>query len=160
MAVDYSKFYLLDDPLATRPLRLESTYPNLTNEQVWQLFLGQWKPESPIQLVAFQGGQATDFLWSSDFFIICISSRVVALLTEQGFTGWATYPVEVYGRKRERLPDYHGFSVVAECRQDLSRSPIIDDPEVPGRKVYKGLYFDEHQWDGSDFLGYLELRLL
>lgn len=69
-------------------------------------------------------------------------------------TGWTTYPVEVYGRRGEPLPGYHGFTVTGgECRRDRSRSQVITKQTVPGGKpfeVYKGLYFFEEDWDRSD----------
>lgn len=78
------------------------------------------------------------------------------LLRENKFTGWSTYPVEVYGRKGEYLPDYYGFAITSDAGKiDKSRSPIITKPPyVPGGKpprVYKGVFFDERKWDGSDF---------
>ncbi len=157
MSLDYSKFYNLTDPLATRPLRLsdEGYSEWLTREQAWMLFRGNLELGHPLRLGAYQGGQATDFLWAGLVHIICISSRVVELLTEHRITGWATYPVEVYGREGEPLPGYHGFSVTGpECKRDRSRSQIIEKPPPSPRgqsyQVYKGLYFDESQWDGSD----------
>ncbi len=155
MSLDYSKLFRLSDPLANRPLRLE-TYGEdwLTIEDVWQLFRGQLKLRESLKLRAYMGGQATDFLWSGLIDVVCVSSRVVDLLREHGITGWDTYPVEVYGRKGEPLPGYHGFAVTGpECRRDRSRSQILTRQAVPGGKpfqVYKGLYFDESQWDGSD----------
>jgi len=127
----------------------------MTSEQAWKLFRGKFKPEHPLRLSAYQGGQATDFLWTAFPPLVCISSRVVELLTEHRITGWATYPVEVYGREGEPLPGYHGFSVTGpECKRDRSRSQIIEKPPPSPRgqsyQVYKGLYFDESQWDGSD----------
>ena len=66
------------------------------------------------------------------------------------------YPVEVFGRKGEPLPKYHGLSVIGpDCVRDRSRSQIVDKPPPVdggrGYQVYHGLYFDENQWDGSDF---------
>jgi hypothetical protein len=80
---------------------------------------------------------------------------VVGLLAAQAITGWATYAVEVYDRKGHLLPGYHGFAITGpECRQDRSRSEIVSKPPpVPsgrGHQVYRGLFFDESQWDGSD----------
>lgn len=159
-SIDYSRFFDLADPLASRPLRLmggkaEHYSDNVTSEQAWLLFRGYLKPAKPLKLGAYRGGQATDFLWASLVHIICVSSRVVELLTEHQITGWDTYPVEVYGRKGEPLPGYYGFAVTGpECRRDRSRSQIVDKPaptpEGRGYRVYKGLYFDETQWDGSD----------
>jgi hypothetical protein len=156
--INYKKIFHLRDPLATRPLRLSiSGFSDWMNdEQAWAIFKASEKPNQPIKLGAYQGGQATDFLWSAMPPLVCVSSRVVNLLEKNSITGWTTYPVEVFGRNGEELPGYHGFSITGpECRRDRSRSEIITKPPpVPTGKsfqVYKGLYFDEADWDGSDF---------
>ena len=155
---DFNKFYEFEDPFATRPFRLRTAPESkkLSVEDVYALAHGRLRLDSPIKLVASSGGQATDFLWSELPPLVCISSRVVDLLTTNDCTGWSTYPVEVYDRQGNLLPGYHGFVVTGpECRRDKSRSEIVEKPPPAPRgrsyKVYKGLYFDEHCWDGSDF---------
>ncbi len=158
MSLDYSNLYDFSDPMAGRPLRLGKTgYSDwLTEEQAWLLFRGQLKLADPLRLGAYRGGHPSDFLWSGFPPIVCVSQRVVDLLTEHKVTGWSVYPVQLFGRKGEPLAGYHGFSVIGpECRRDRSRSQIVTKPPTaPGGmsyQVYKGLYFDESQWDGSDF---------
>lgn len=149
---DYSKLYRLSDPLANRPLRLESE-GWATVDRAWNLFRGTWRPTEPLRLRAYMGGHPSDFLWTGFPPIVCISQRVVDLLVAHQVTGWSTYQVEVYGRKGERLPGYHGFSITGpECERDKHRSPIVDalSPAGVPIRVSKGLYFDERQWDGSD----------
>jgi hypothetical protein len=154
--LDYSKLYRLDDPLASRPLRLsdEGYSEWLTKGQAIELFRGRLKLDTPLRLGAYRGGQAADFLWSGLIPLICISERVARLLRVNSITGWTTYPVEVYGRKGELLPGYHGFAVTGgECKRDRSRSEILTRQAVPEGEpfqVYRGLYFDEADWDGSD----------
>lgn len=154
--LDYRRFYELHDPMATRPLRLETEVHSdfQTSEQAWQLFRGQLTLEEPLRLRAYMGGQTRDFLWTSFAFLACISSRTMKLLTNNGITGWSVFPVDIFGRKNEPLPDYHGFSVIGSvCHRDRSRSQIIEKPATPYRRsyaVYRGLYFNESQWDGSD----------
>lgn len=157
-SIDFRTLFELDDPLANRPLRLtiKDEYDWLTVEQARALFAGRLsKLERPLRLDAYAGGQATDFLWSAFPPLVCISRRVVTLWEERGFTGWSVYPVEVYDRKGEQLPDYSGFAVTRpRLKRDRSRSEIITKPPpAPGGKsyqVYKGLYFDEQEWDGSN----------
>jgi hypothetical protein len=154
--LDFSRFYELFDPLASRPLRLRPEgYTNwLTKDKAIEFFRGRLGLDFPLKLGAYMGGQATDFLWSGLIPLICISNRVVELLQMNGISGWGTYPVEVYGRKGDPLPGYHGFAVTgSECRRDRSRSKVITKQAVPGGKpfdVYKGLYFYEEDWDKSD----------
>jgi len=127
-----------------------------TDEQAWQRFRGQLKPAEPLRLGAYCGGYLSDFLWTAFPPLVCVSQRVVELLRDSDVSGWSLYPVEVFGRRREPLPGYHGFSVIGpECARDRSRSQVVDKrPPAPGGRgyqVYRGLYFYEKEWDGSDF---------
>jgi hypothetical protein len=154
--LDFNQFYELYDPLASRSLRLtDEGYSDwITTDQAILLFHGRLKLNAPLRLGAYMGGQATDFLWSGLPPLVCVSERVINLLQMNNITGWARYPVEIYGRKGEPVAGYHGFSVTGEeCRRDRSRSQIITKQAVPGGKpyeVYKGLYFYEEDWNGSD----------
>jgi len=156
-SLNYAELFELCDPLASRPLRLGTKgYSDwLAKEQASALFRGELKLQYPLQLGAYMGGQATDFLWSSLTPLLVVSQKVVGLLEECRLTGWATYPVEVYDRKGDRLEGYSGFAITGRAgKRNRSRSRIITKPApAPGgrsREVYKGLYFDEGQWDGSD----------
>lgn len=157
MPLDYTALFELADPLASRPLRLMGDEPysdEMTSEQAWLLFRGKLKLEKPLKLGAYRGRLAADFLWTSFPPLVCVSSRVVNLLLANEVTGWDAYPVEVFDRKGQLLPDYHGFSITGPaCCRDRSRSQVITKLNAAGRatQVYKGLYFDESQWDGSDF---------
>ena len=154
--VDSGKLYSFRDPLAKRPLRLEQFGDDrLTFEQVKEFGSGAPLPQEPIRLRGYMGRQVMDVLWTGSLWF-CVSSRVIELLSEHGITGWSTFPVEVYDHQGEPLPGYHGFAITGPtCRRDKSRSQIVaKPPPVPqgeGFDVYRGLYFDENQWDGSDF---------
>jgi hypothetical protein len=155
--LDFRKMYRLDDPLASRPLRLSiGGYSDwLTGEQAWALFRGEFKMMEPLKLKADRGGQATDFLWSTFPPLVCISIRIANLFRTHDVTGWTTYPVEVFGRKGEALSGYLGFAVKGQGgSRDRSRSQIITKPAPTSkgqpRQVYRGLYFNKDQWDGSD----------
>jgi len=153
---NFEKFFELSDPLASRPLRLSAEgYSDwLTKSQAVKLFRGDLNLDSPLRLGAYRGGQATDFLWSGLIPLVCISFRVFEILKVNNIVGWSTYPVEVFNRKGEILTGYFGLSVTgSECRRDSSRSQIITKQAVSGGEpfhVYKGLYFIESDWDGSD----------
>ena len=154
---DYSALFRLYDPLANRPLRLttegESNWLSL--EQAAALSRGELSLQHPLRLRAYMGGQVTDFLWSDLASLVVISRKVVELLRDRAFTGWATYPVEVYDRKGEPLVDYFGLAITGRAgKQDRTRSRILTKPApAPGGQpyqVYRGFYFDESQWDSSD----------
>jgi hypothetical protein len=156
-SLDYAQLFELYDPLANRPLRLGTRGHSdwLTKEQATSLFRDELQLESPLPLGAYSGGQATDFLWCALTPLVVVSERVVRLLQDLRFTGWATYPVDVYDRKGVRLAQYHGFAVTGRAgKRDRTRSMVVSRPAPgPGGRpyqVYRGFYFDEGPWDGSD----------
>ena len=74
--------------------------------------------------------------------MVCVRSEWLiridrALLEENGITGWSTYPIEVYDRKGNSLPDYHGFAITGgTCDQDydlLFRSLMVEKIFAPFR---------------------------
>jgi hypothetical protein len=153
--IDYSQLFELEDPLANRPLRLSPKSVWLHKNDANQLFYGRWQPPEPVLFEGYMGGSIADFLWSGLTPLVCISERVVNLLLDNRFTGWATYPVEVYDRKGVHLPGYYGFAVKSYAgERDYERSEIVTKPPpTPAGKfydVYKGIYFDESKWDGSE----------
>jgi len=90
-----------------------------------------------------------DFLDTGYPSLFLISERVKKLLEEHGFTGWQTYPIELYDKKGNKIEGYYGFSVTGRCgKVDWSKSV-----KEKGKAIYtyKGLYFDVNEWDGSDF---------
>jgi hypothetical protein len=150
-------FYSLSDPFRSRSLRLETFGdPRMTIGFARDLARGRLLPDLPVRLRGYMGSQLVDVLWSGIPDLVCISSRVLMWLREANTTGWTTYPVEVCDRRGNPLSDYHGFAVTGPtCRRDRSRSQIVGRPPITpggtGYDVYLGLYFDESQWDGSDF---------
>lgn len=153
--INYSKLYKLDDPLANRPFRLEPQQKWVGYEEAFQLFCGNLQPPEAIKLKAYMGGQVTDFLWCGLPPIVCISKKVVELFISNEFTGWTTYPVEVYDKKGNTLEGYSGLAIKGVAgKLDLTRSERILKPDkIPSfkpREIYSGFFFDEKEWDGSD----------
>lgn len=154
---DYRQFYSLVDPLATMPYRMNSrrteNWPNL--EQQYALVEGKYKPTGPLIFDAGRGGKAMDVLWSTSGLCFFFSDRLVTLLYENNVSGWNTYEVELYDKRGNRLEGYHGIAITGpECRRDRSRSEIVYRPSPAGLEktypYYRGLYFLETDWDGSD----------
>ena len=150
--------YELSDPMASKPFRLRSRLPAIAKTEginVELLSRGQSQLEKPIQFDVAQGLQAKDFLWTQLVTPVCVSERVIDILRTNEVTGWSTYPVEVFDREGKPLASYYGLAVSgAVCEADYSRSAVVTKPPPAPRgksyDVYKGLYFDEDQWDGSD----------
>ena len=79
---------------------------------------------------------------------------MIQLLTDQSVSGWDTFPVEVSDRNGKPLAGYLGLAVTGnECERVWSLCEMIQRPAtayVREQAIYRGLYFDETEWDGSD----------
>ncbi len=161
---DYSQLYVLGDPFSNRYMRLtvqkETQFIGMGRDEfeslVRGIFLGDLRTKLPFRLTYLKGGQEVDFVWSDYPPIVVMSQRLIDLFTEHRFTGWATYPVEVYNKKDTRLPGYHGFAVTGRAGgQDCRRGSVINKPPIVSNgspfQVLRGFYFEEDIWDGSDF---------
>lgn len=154
----YESLFLLSDPMAAEPYRLRSRLPadaRVEGVDIHALSRGESQIKGPIQFDSAQGLKATDILWTQLVTPVCVSNRVIHIFSENEVSGWSTYPVEVFDPEGELLPDYHGLAVTgAVCEADYRRSSIVTRPPPAPRgksyDVYRGLYFDEAQWDGSD----------
>ncbi|MHB1295630.1 MAG: hypothetical protein ACYC4R_11625 [Anaerolineae bacterium] len=149
----YDHLYGISDPFATRPFRLLIGKEWLHSMDA--LFRGELRPETPVPFYAGGGGQATDLMWGYSVSSIIISQRVVDLFQAEGFAGWSTYPVTVRDRESTLLEGYYGLAVTGRSgplqRERSSREPrppVL--PGLPERAVYRGMYFDESRWDGTD----------
>jgi hypothetical protein len=153
--LNYSELFLFEDPFSNRWLRLKPL-PEFVNEELaCILAFGSSNLSKPVVFRGYMGGPVADILRTGLPPFLCISQRVVDILKENHFSGWSTYPVEVFDRKGNILLGYYGFAVTSYAGdRDLTRSPIIDKgPIVNGGKpykIYKGFYFDKTKWDGSD----------
>ena len=83
---------------------------------------------------------------------LLVSDRVVELLKAGGYSGWSTYPVEVFGKDRLRIPGYHGLAVHGRCGAIEDDRSVKVDRQFPAGvfPMWKGLYFAPATWDGSD----------
>jgi len=157
MQPDYEKLYRLKDPLATQPIRLEPYDDDwLGRSEATRLLRGQLPPQLPLKLRPAMGGRFVDLIWSTFTPIKIISQHLVDLLTTYGFTGWSIYDVEVRDKEGQIKPNYHGLAITAKAGEhDLRRVQEIEKPPVvPGGPSYidlKGMFFEDDEWDGSDF---------
>ncbi|MBU0641477.1 MAG: hypothetical protein KKB50_21665, partial [Planctomycetes bacterium] len=112
-------------------------------------------PNEPIVFEFMKGASgSTPYDWVSTSLppLALMSQRLLDGLS--GFSGWATYPVEVYGKHKERIEGYHGFSITGRCGpidrvmgRKLWRDRPADGPFKHNRRFY---YFDPSAWDGRD----------
>lgn len=96
--------------------------------------------------------QPSDIVKATTAAPIFISNRVQELLSAGEFSGWQTYPVEVFGRDGIQFHGYQGLAVHGRCGAiDSARSVPFDKAMPAGTFTwFRGLYFDPSTWDGSD----------
>jgi len=154
----YETLYLLNDPLATKPIRLKECRNNKLDLEWGEtvgLLKGSFSPPEPIKLCPARGGKFTDFMWSTLLHVIVVSERVVDLLTSNNLTGWKTYPVTVYDKQEQVVGGYYGLAITGKVgRPDFRRSEIIEKPPITPKgvpyKVFKGIHFENDFTDDSD----------
>jgi len=154
--MDFSTFYLMENPQDKKAmfLTIEGEGAHLTRKETLSLFFGEWKPSSPIEFKVKNGSLATDFLWTGFPWVKCISNRVVEMLSQSKITGWGTFQVSIRDKQGTPVSGYSGLSVIPSVGPiDLTRSPIVSSQISYGKphKVYKGLFFNENNWDATDF---------
>lgn len=148
----HAKCVFLRDPEASAEQYRGAAWWNV----VERVFRGEHRLSAPIVFHPMKhGGGSTPYDLMGTTFppLLLISDRVVSVL--RGFSGWTTYPVEVHGKKGERIPGYHGLAVTGRCGPiDYTQStPRVCEPPAPqGRRSRQwfGLCFDPRTWDGSD----------
>jgi hypothetical protein len=106
----------------------------------------------PLTLVPASGRKPLDYVGATFATIRLVSQRLLDLLNREGFTGWSSYPVRLYGKDDEPPPGYAGLAIRGRSGPiDVSRS-VAGEKVGPGGSVpiWRGLYFDPATWDGSD----------
>lgn len=141
------QLFVLQDPLANTAFR-GSTDPY----HGWELARAERVPRTPVRVVHRMGSILRDFLWAE--FYPLINDRTVSVLTAGQFSGWSTYPVEVYDKRGGRVTGYHGLSILGRCQQitlDKEHSSVVYEENPRGRfPYYQGLFISMDSWDGKD----------
>lgn len=99
---------------------------NLGKKGEWELLYGQYDSfDMPVifqQKKSYGGKKFTDFLntgYGSN--LRPISDKVLEILIDNNITGWKTYPIQVFDKKGNEVPGYHGFSIIGRCKDlDIS----------------------------------------
>lgn len=119
----------------------------------WRILRGEERPLTAIRCRWVLGrGTPRQVVWTNAGIPI-MADGLVTILRERKLTGWGTYPVEVYGRKGERIPGYVGLVCLGRCGPRDMRRSVDKLVQYPARLARKrvGLFFDPESWDGSDF---------
>ena len=117
-----------------------------------QLAFGDHYPEYiqfPIVFHQEEGKRMRDVLDMRSVGFFVISDRMKDVLEENGFTGWKTYPIQLYDKKKNLISGYSGFTVTGK-----------------GGRVYYPLNeawnpvlgWNPASWEGSDFFHFENTR--
>ena len=107
----------------------------------------------PMRFKQHFGKKLNDILDTEHPGFYLISDRMRTILEAAKLTGWKTFPIVLYDKHWDEIPNYHGFSTTGKSGPiSYDNCEIIEKRYVPNGpicKFYKGLFIDK--WDGSDF---------
>jgi hypothetical protein len=113
-----------------------------------ELYLGQYRPESPLVVRRAMGASLRDAIALTSGFPYVVSDRFREVLVRHDFRSWITYPVELYDKTGRQVPDYHVLCITGRC------GPVKYWRGFSPRRILlmegKGLHLDPKTWDGSD----------
>ena len=152
MGFDYRRFYFLTEGLKRGAFRVHSL-GDIRDPA------GMTRAEAvghePVRFHHDEGTRLYDYVGTTWAVLALVSERFIAVLEANGFTGWATYPIEIYDERGHAVPGYHGLAVTGRAGpidNDLSPVMIVPAP-VPGGEALPhriGMRFWPETWDGSD----------
>lgn len=128
----------------------------INSEEAQNVFLAKSRYDM-LEAKVHSGTKLTyDAISNSNVVPVLYSEKFFEVLRSVQATGYTQIPVEIITKKNDRVS---GFSILCVKGRsgpiDRSRSiPTMNPPRVPGGKEFlgfKGMYFDEGSWDGSDF---------
>jgi hypothetical protein len=116
---------------------------------------GTQDPPSPCRFRHNCGSKLFDMMGSGFASLLLMSARAIQILRDGGFTGWRSFPVEIEGKKGQRVEGYEGLVITGRCGPvNWSRGKHVrKPPPVPrgqGYDAWVGMYFDPASWDGFD----------
>lgn len=118
-----------------------------------ELLRGEWQPTEPLQANWSMGrpepGDIAVGMTVSWFYL---GQRVQDLFNDHALTGWSTYPIVLHNKVGDVCSGYAGLSVTGRCGtlQKERSKKIPCHAKKLGKGDWRGMYFDESTWDGSD----------
>ncbi|MBU2524016.1 hypothetical protein KKG71_02375 [Patescibacteria group bacterium] len=131
--------------------------PNgLPNNYDYNLVAGKYDNiDFPVIFKYEDGKHLRDIIDTGTAVLFLISKKFKTILEKNKLTGWKTFPVKVYDKKNQEIPNYYGLTVTGRCGPiDYSKCETYKTKYVehgPFVKIYKGKYIGLDKWDGSDF---------
>jgi len=145
----FDSFSCVDEPHGT-----SGGWVNKGHREVDQSALARGDLSSLHRIVVYYCGRRApgDFIWTQDPLIVIVSDRVKQALESNGLTGWRTYPVQLRDESERTMLGFSGLTITGRCGSlDWSRSlPVLRTYRSGTFANYRGIFFREDSWDGSD----------
>ena len=149
--IDYGKIFWIREFQSNRPFRGVIENYDLAEPAISR---GETKLDEIVHVKHSMGGTVLyNVIWTTNSFPMIVSKRVIDLFSSYSITGWKTYNVEIYSKKKELIDvDYYGLIITGRCGyRDYSKSSIVMDTiGITTEPHLKGIYFKDDSWDGSD----------
>ena len=147
----FDRIFALEDPFNRRYLRADIDGIEEADAN-GALLRNAWVPDRPvIARHAMYGAVPADVVWTRPLSVVLFHERVIASLEEEQLTGWTSYRARVYDKAGMPHDTYRAIAVTGRCGPLDRRKSVPLTSSTPDVRRYKGLFFDETQWDGSDF---------
>jgi hypothetical protein len=150
--MNISMFYELGSTFKKAPVCVKST--EIDWDISCEVLVGNYSNISlPVTFHQISGKTWTDFLTPTGAFRV-VSKKFISLLIEHNITGWKTFDIKIFDNQNKEIFDYCGLSVVGKSGEiDYSKCETYSNQLVPNgtiNTVYRGMYFKNNEWDGSD----------
>jgi hypothetical protein len=152
VSFDYRRFYAIGERFARGTFRVHSLGA-LPGGDPLALTRGEVEPKEPVRFHHDEGSRVKDHIGTTWALLHLVSDRFIRAL--DGFSGWRTYPVEVYDTGGDLIAGYQGLAVSGRCGpidDELSPVMVLPPPVPQGAAMPHriGIRFWPETWDGSD----------
>jgi hypothetical protein len=158
--MDMSNFYSLSSKWVTTTVEVHTDEKfgpwNAPIRKDQELITGNYEHFNlPLIYIHTKGKHWRDILDTGMPNIFLISKKMVNIMTENKFTGWKLFDIEIYDKENNLVPGYYGLSAIGRCGpQDYTKCKTIFKQYIENGPIverYKEFHFDIDTWDGSDF---------
>lgn len=154
--IDYNKLYEFGEDHSLRGKRFRAAPEDPFAVDEVALSRGEACAGQAIRFDYRMGKCICDVIWTTLLPLTLISKKFRDVLKRESLTGWTTFPAKVYDQVGKEIKGYAGLAVTGRAgpidnmrSQKFLREPYVEGgPCIP---CYRGMYFKDDEWDGSDF---------
>ncbi len=152
--VDYSDFFVMKEASKPDAVRLDEPRGAVGN-RANEVATGAWLPEEPLRFVQYEGKVWYDLVGSQYPALRLFSKRILDAFSAAGVTGWEAAQVVVANKARKPVSSNYALFVVTGRSGPIDNSLSVQTDwllrgKPTGKKVWKGRFFQDGTWDGSD----------